>query len=212
MHGNMGEGGNYSTMGAEVYGNRITGPSGQSIGVIDQRGGKAMVWDNVVYTSSAYAKVREEVWDDYNPTINEQPQHVSDSYYWDNWKNETDFITFYTGNICGTTVVSSTPNCSDKVHGYSLNEDDEWFRHKADFDGSSGIGTGTYAEMTAISPTTIGVGFWCTDRGGNWHKTNETENDGCLYTWNGNSWEVKYVPYAYPHPLRKPQPPDPRIP
>ena len=68
------------------------------------------------------------------------------------------------------------------------------------FDGSSGVGIGTFAQMNAITPTQTGVGYWVTDQG-NWD-ANLPGASGQLYVWNGSAWAVKYVPYAYPHPLR----------
>jgi len=81
MHGNQGEGYMYACFGGEVYGNDVTMPEGQ---FLDQRGGKTVVFYNRVNGSSLGIKVREEYDDVRNPTINPQPQHVSDSYYWNN--------------------------------------------------------------------------------------------------------------------------------
>jgi hypothetical protein len=81
MHGNQGEGYMYACFGGEVYGNEITMSEGQ---LLDQRGGKAVVFYNRVNGSSLGIKVREEYADERNPTVNPQPQHVSDSYYWNN--------------------------------------------------------------------------------------------------------------------------------
>lgn len=77
------------------------------------------------------------------------------------------------------------------------------------FDGSEGVGRGTYANRPETC--TPGVGYWATDRG-SWNRSG-SGGQGALYTCNEDSqWELHYVPYAYPHPLRssstaKPQPP-----
>jgi hypothetical protein len=76
----------------------------------------------------------------------------------------------------------------------------DFFQQVEAFDGSSGMGTGTRAQMQAIKPTRTGVGFWVTDEG-DWNARNPGP-DGRLYTWNGTAWALKYTPYAYPHPLR----------
>lgn len=78
------------------------------------------------------------------------------------------------------------------------------------FNGSSGVGTGTKAQMLAITGTKVGVGFWVTDEG-TWNTENTTvgkpgygKGQGRLYTWNGSAWAFKYEPYTYPHPLSDP--------
>jgi hypothetical protein len=102
-------------------------------------------------------------------------------------------------------IVSIHNNCENWIQS-----DRDYFNEVASFDGSTGVGTGTYAQMTALSPTKINAGFWCTDKGGNWNTSNEDVNDGCLYAWDGKSWEVEYTPYTYPHPLQNQmQPPIP---
>lgn len=85
MHGNQGIGQNHATMGAEIYGNLVTMTYNNGVGIFDQRGGKAIIHHNqVVSNASSSAKAREEYEDSLNPTTNPQPQHVSDSYYWNN--------------------------------------------------------------------------------------------------------------------------------
>jgi len=73
------------------------------------------------------------------------------------------------------------------------------------FNGSTGIGVGTTAQMNATTPTTVGVGFWVTDQG-NWNTT-QSGFSGELYVWNGSSWVWKYTPFTYPNPLRAPRAP-----
>jgi hypothetical protein len=85
MHGNQGIGQNHATMGAEIYGNVVTMIYNKGVGIFDQRGGKAVIHHNqVISTASSSAQTREEYDDSLNPTTNPQPQHVSDSYYWNN--------------------------------------------------------------------------------------------------------------------------------
>jgi hypothetical protein len=69
------------------------------------------------------------------------------------------------------------------------------------FDGSTGIGIGTMAQMRSITGKKVGVGFWVTDEG-DWNLANGSSKDGQLYTWSGSGWMLTYVPYTYPHPMR----------
>lgn len=65
-------------------------------------------------------------------------------------------------------------------------------------DPDTGMGT------LANRPTTCttGYGYWATDQGGNWDKTNSSANDGALYRCiSTNTWALYYTPYTYPHPL-----------
>jgi len=73
------------------------------------------------------------------------------------------------------------------------------------FNGSTGIGTGTTAQMSAITTAKTGVGFWVTDQG-TWNNKAGGTN-GQLYVWSGSGWVLKYTPYTYPNPLRAPVPP-----
>jgi hypothetical protein len=76
----------------------------------------------------------------------------------------------------------------------------------ATFNGSSGVGVGTTAQMNAITPTLTGVGFWVTDQG-SWNARLAANTSGQLYTWNGSAWVLTYTPYTYPDPARRPPAP-----
>jgi len=80
--------------------------------------------------------------------------------------------------------------------------DRDYFWSVANFDGSTGIGRGTKAQMTEIVPTKVGVGYWVTDEG-DWN-ARHPGTDGRLYAWTGSDWTARYMPYSYPHPLRLP--------
>ena len=82
-----------------------------------------------------------------------------------------------------------------------IQPDRDYFVDVTSFNGSSGVGRGTKAQMLAIKGRKVGVGFWVTDEA-DWNRTNGTVKDGQLYTWSGSAWVLKYTPYTYPHPMR----------
>ena len=95
-HGNQ-PGANHALMASEIYKNEFTNPSTSYNKIIAQRGGKSMFWgNNLISPTSADVM---ELWEEYNDSINPpatgpggQPQHVSDSYYWHNYRNGVALI------------------------------------------------------------------------------------------------------------------------
>ena len=181
MHGNMGTGGNLSTMGVEIYEN-IEYANNKSCDIFDHRGGKALIYNNTVYNVNGVegGRAREEYNDNLNPPATNpagQPQHVSESYYWGNIGN-------------GNKVYPSITQTLD--YGGNIGIVPRWdvhcFKEVPNFNGSSGMGVGLLSQRPA-SCTTEGVAWWATD-----------ENK--LYRWHNGKWELYYVPYTYPHPLR----------
>ncbi|MCK4421312.1 T9SS type A sorting domain-containing protein [candidate division WOR-3 bacterium] len=194
MHGNMGTGGNYSTMGAEIYGNIVIHYyTNAGVGIFDQRGGKALIFNNkVVTTLTCGAKAREEYDDFLNPTTNPQPQHVSDSYYWNN-RYGSNLVTAYVQNSPGV--------------AYPLTENVDFYNQNDYFNGTTGVGCGTLANRPGIC--TPGVAYWATDQScsevsddnAGAHPT--TPISGTLYKCTvTNTWIPYYTPFTYPHPLR----------
>lgn len=188
-----------SAFGAELYGNTInTDGNSWTTMFFDQRGGKSLVFDNKATWSTGggiQSRIREEHLDTDGAgepinLINGQPQHISDTYYWGNAKNGDALI----------------PSLSDEL-GIGIPEEDVhvWLG-KNNFDGTSGVGCGTLAEMNVITTCNEGVGFWATDQSCSdltgMIGANPTEPiDGTLYKCVSGNWEAYYTPLTYPHPL-----------
>ena len=126
------------------------------------------------------------------------------------WATVSATGTFSTTNGSGIdqTTVSFTEQDLIKA-------DRDYFNQTNNFNGSSGVGVGAKAQMSAIRPTKSGVGFWVTDEG-NWNNLAATNHSGQLYTWNGSAWVLKYVPLTYPYGSTAnlyvpPQPGPPRV-
>jgi hypothetical protein len=90
-----------------------------------------------------------------------------------------------------------------------ISSDRDYFTEDIAFDGTSGVGVGTRAEMDAITPSLAGVGFWVTDEA-SWNTELPANTSGRLYVWDGASWTSNYEPFTYPHPSSAtPEPPPP---
>jgi len=184
IHGNMGTGQNWGSMGMEFYENSID-YNGNGTCMVDIRGGKVLVYNNT-FTDLQYDKyfqVREEYNDNENPPaknlISGQPQHVSETYIFNQTNN---------GNkIYLDAVVSQTIDYGGE-EGVVPREDVHFFREKAGFDGSSGVGVGPISQRP-IFCSKEGVAWWATD-------------ENRFYRWHNGKWELYYIPYPYPHPLR----------
>ncbi|MFA5340301.1 MAG: hypothetical protein WC332_00850 [Clostridia bacterium] len=147
---------------------------------------------------------------------------VHDSYFLNN-RRATD-ETIHNAIIAKRGTPLENFDYFDNDTTYTLNdppelvENIEFFNYVAlgSFDGTVGVSCGTAAEMNAITPTTVGVGFWvptnittmpCTSVSADNIKQTEGVNPvtpitGTLYKWTGSAWAAYWQPYTYPHPLR----------
>ena len=190
-HGNTAAS-NTGTMGVECYNNTVYAqyaPNGGSL--IDHRGGRGLVYNNLVYGPllyDIYVYAREEENDSTKPPATApdgEAQHVCNSYYWSNKQGHA---------APGTDILTAKYNISSTVdYGGAIGLVPQWdrdcFRHTTPFTGASGVGVGLRADRPS-SGLTVGVGYWSTDESILYRATSAT------------TWEAYYVPYTYPHPLR----------
>jgi hypothetical protein len=113
------------------------------------------------------------------------------------------------GNRRGSTNWTALRSAYGFSVGGVIDPDRDYYEEVSSFTGASGVGTGTKAQMQALVPSKVGVGFWVTDEG-SW-RSGHAGASGQLYVWDGSSWGLEYTPYTYPHPLRTVSPTSPPV-
>jgi len=227
-HGNQPSGTMYGVRGGEMYGNKITRAVGTTnyTRISDMAGGKHLNYYNAV-TTGAYAglQVRETYIDhvtgyacpssalysgNYCSTSG-QPQHVEDTYIWNNRYGATPET--------GTQITTASNSTGTDTGIKRLRQNYEYWlpntNSPCNTDGTcdSGIGCGS---ATPTGNCTTGAAYWKTSNPGSC--TNLTNLVGASHSSNisgtlyrcypTNVWTVYYNPYTYPHPLRSDVPAD----
>jgi hypothetical protein len=105
------------------------------------------------------------------------------------WENRRDGV-----------LVNAVVDPNKGQEGY-IQQDFEFFNQAPAFDGSSGVGVGTRAQMNSVTSCREWVGFWVTDEA-DWNSLNGSAPDGQFYVCRANRWTLHYRPYSYPHPLQ----------
>ena len=185
----------------ECYRNTWTTSNGSNP-CFEIRGGTGFIWDNVSASGPIYVGDYRVVngantvsdyplYDQVGTGQDPFPASAAGEplYLWNNTRSSGGSNWAATQAIYGTSMVGL------------VNPDRDYFETDTSFDGTSGVGRGTRAQMDAITPTLTGVGFWVTDEG-SWDTTLSANTSGRLYRWNGSAWVLYYTPYTYPHPLR----------
>jgi hypothetical protein len=205
----------------EVYGNRWNWDKPYWT-ALEFRGGTGVAFDNTVTNLEgvyAWFYLREygctAQWPNFNNAYQTPANYPIDDqiglgkdpkasasepfYLWNNRdKSGADWPLNYYNDLAGASAAYGQPF---KIEESIIVPNRDYFIQAAGapFQGTSGVGTGTAAQMRAITPTKNGVGFWVTDEG-EWN-SRHAGFDGRLYIWNGTAWVLKYTPYTYPHPL-----------
>ncbi len=210
----------------EAYNNHWTGNGlGGAWPALELRGGTGMVFDNTNDDNTSairgFMKLNEygclATWPNFgsfqtpvNYPVDDQIGTGMDPktggaepmYLWNNLK-AGDPMPFLWDTIPSAAISLYQSQTGNSSATFALQDiikpDRDYFAQGTTFNGTTGVGRGTRAQMNAITPTKTGVGFWVTDEG-TWN--NGSASSGRLYVWNGSAWVLKYTPFTYPHPLR----------
>jgi len=194
-----------SCIGDIIYGNKGISNTNENWGWAAARGGKGLIFYNDVTTSG---NVSGGIYYQGGTQYSICPPKYADhqymrTYIWANRKNNSSWA--------GDSRFSPPPYRTTCDGGQYPIDDRQVFNFKPSFNGTSGVGCGTLAQMQAISTCTDRTAFWVTTQGcSNLSNLtgdivsypNRSNISGTLYVCQSNSWVELYTPYTYPHPLR----------
>jgi hypothetical protein len=114
-----------------------------------------------------------------------------DAFFWETFSNppkqESKPAYLWNNNV---KVVVNT-----EIDKYYIAQNRDYYE-----DNNSHLKSGTWDARPAACQN--GDGYWATDKGSGWNKSNDKSHDGALYVCRANTWNHYYEPYTYPHPLR----------
>ena len=188
---------NHAGLGSEIYENvwHAGAASGGRFG--DFRAGRNMVFNNRILKDGSAFQSGPSIREEYNDSttvdpkynlISGQPQHISDTYVWNNLLNSTRKNPYVTGSLDYADPNSAYYYEPFAYKGVVPREDVHFWKQVDSFNGSTGMGVGLRSARPT-SCTLEGAGYWATD-------------EGRLYRWKSGAWELYYTPYTYPHPYR----------
>lgn len=204
-HGNQylyANGGHHGIMLTEFYGNSFDLDTWGAGTYFDHRGGWALFFYNDITTTNGTTQlsVREEFDDATFPGGTDYVQKVSNSYYWNNRRNNTTLLS----TAIDSDLFQREPDIANDPP--SLVENREFWNHNTSYNGTTEIGVFVGSSLPANC--TVGDGAWITaqsasDLTGLVGANPSTPIDGVFYKCTATDvWTEYFRPYTYPHPLR----------
>lgn len=218
----------YSSLGAEFYGNKIIPPANADHTLIDMRGSRHKIFYNkststtnvagmslrdfcgpvacnklTNYTCPAtalYAGVKA-------CKVDGQTQNAEKTYIWNNRNGNNTLVSL---EVTVGDPYYPPPDPNGITGAKALREDVDYAYQKSSYNGTTGVGCGTFANRP--SSCTKGTAYWATDQScssvsdSNYGINPSQPINGILYyCTNTNTWSsesASYKPYTYPHPFR----------
>jgi hypothetical protein len=174
--------GETSTMVAEYYRNTLTNVNGGLW--VAHRGSWGMYFDNTMTEALTPVGMQANQFQGCgNGDINPDPMGayipvINNTYVFNNLSN------------------SARQDMAIGTNDCSIAENTNFWNQQTSFNGTVGVGRGTFAARSATC--TIGVGYWATDQG-SWNKSG-SGGQGLFYKCTStNNWTLYYTPYVYPY-------------